>query len=507
MADGQRAALFSFGPAPADRCARDRPSPRRREALDRRRDFVVTDEMKVTVAGQAALLALGRTSPITSTACSRSSSTPAATCIRRVDRGSHRRRGLVSRADRALLAGRAGGRPRRQPGTQRRPSRVRPSTWTAWTARWTEPAAGRSRQLQTWYRVTEAEYLRLVGQARRNEVCLLDHYGASEPGRVFRRGHGVLLRAAARHAGATRRTLRRAAGFLPAGPGRVAARRHGRCPSQSAGRNDRRSRPRGENSGVAAESPPLADSDALFTLAVEYLSEEHYGLAARTPSRVIEAGPRRRRGLSTARPGAGEARPLPARRSKIATARSGCDPEDPAPIAPAGRPTWAWDSTSRRWKTSTSARGGQRRRRGLLSARPGLGGPGRLSPRGGRFQPSRWRIARWRRKSTTTAAWPTATWATHEDAKADLAKAFHSTARGSSGSSELPAQPGGGGHGDSGASRQIVAACRGSGTLSAPLRRPHSDPLPRRERGPQIASLMERYWDERRGSRKGRLPG
>ena len=40
-------------------------------------------------------------------------------------------------------------------------------------------------QLQTWYRVTEAEYLRLLGQARRDEVSLLDHYGASNRAEFF----------------------------------------------------------------------------------------------------------------------------------------------------------------------------------------------------------------------------------------------------------------------------------------------------------------------------------
>jgi MtfA peptidase len=40
-------------------------------------------------------------------------------------------------------------------------------------------------QQRTWYRVTEAEYGRLVGQARRNEVTLLDHYGASNRAEFF----------------------------------------------------------------------------------------------------------------------------------------------------------------------------------------------------------------------------------------------------------------------------------------------------------------------------------
>jgi Mlc titration factor MtfA (ptsG expression regulator) len=46
------------------------------------------------------------------------------------------------------------------------------------------PLAGREQE-QNWYRVTEAEYLRLVGQARRDEVALLDHYGATNRAEFF----------------------------------------------------------------------------------------------------------------------------------------------------------------------------------------------------------------------------------------------------------------------------------------------------------------------------------
>ncbi len=38
---------------------------------------------------------------------------------------------------------------------------------------------------KTWYRVTEAEYLRLVGSARRGEATLLNHYGATSRAEFF----------------------------------------------------------------------------------------------------------------------------------------------------------------------------------------------------------------------------------------------------------------------------------------------------------------------------------
>ncbi len=48
----------------------------------------------------------------------------------------------------------------------------------------TPPLTGRRRQ-RRWFRVTEAEYLRLVGQARRNDPSLLDHYGATNRAEFF----------------------------------------------------------------------------------------------------------------------------------------------------------------------------------------------------------------------------------------------------------------------------------------------------------------------------------
>lgn len=48
-----------------------------------------------------------------------------------------------------------------------------------------KPPLASRRQEQTWYRVTEAEYTRLVGKAERGEVTLLDHYGATNRAEFF----------------------------------------------------------------------------------------------------------------------------------------------------------------------------------------------------------------------------------------------------------------------------------------------------------------------------------
>ncbi len=47
------------------------------------------------------------------------------------------------------------------------------------------PALADPQERQRWYRVTEAEYLRLVGSAQRHEVTLLNHYGASNKTEFF----------------------------------------------------------------------------------------------------------------------------------------------------------------------------------------------------------------------------------------------------------------------------------------------------------------------------------
>ena len=84
----------------------------------------------------------------------------------------------------------------------------------------TPPLAGRERE-KTWYRVSEAEYRRLVGAARRHEVTLLNQYGATnraeffavatecffEQPRAMRRQHEELYAVLC--------------GFLPPGPGDV----------------------------------------------------------------------------------------------------------------------------------------------------------------------------------------------------------------------------------------------------------------------------------------------
>ena len=154
----------------------------------------------------------------------------------------------------------------------------------------TPPLEGRG-QLQTWLRVTEAEYRRLLGQARRDEVSLLDHYGAKSPAEFFavatecffERPHAMQQEHGELYAVLQDFYRQDPARWLP--DARVAA---------------LRSRPRGavdEPARVAkVRQSRLAilrsqDCDSLFTLAVQYLADARYALAARTLSRVIELHP------------------------------------------------------------------------------------------------------------------------------------------------------------------------------------------------------------------------
>ncbi|MGA2059896.1 MAG: zinc-dependent peptidase [Thermoguttaceae bacterium] len=142
----------------------------------------------------------------------------------------------------------------------------------------TPPLAGEQEKI--WYRVTEAEYLRLVGSARRGEVTLLNHYGAKNRAEFFaiasecffeqplamRRQHPELYNI-------LRDFYRQdPAQWLP----------------------DARISPSSVRCGSAGDTEmdpqqlQSATPDDLFTLSVTYLNEERYDLAERAASRAIQ---------------------------------------------------------------------------------------------------------------------------------------------------------------------------------------------------------------------------
>jgi Mlc titration factor MtfA (ptsG expression regulator) len=148
------------------------------------------------------------------------------------------------------------------------------------------PLAGHEQE-RTWYRVTEAEYLRLLGQARRNEVTLLDHYGASNHAEFFavasecfferpqamQREHAELY-------GVLRDFYRQdPAQWLPdaiisshGAHSRASARR------RASAEDDRKNRLAVLRSG---------NTDTLFILSDEYFDEGRYRLAAAAATRMI----------------------------------------------------------------------------------------------------------------------------------------------------------------------------------------------------------------------------
>ena len=146
------------------------------------------------------------------------------------------------------------------------------------------PLAGREQE-QNWYRVAEAEYLRLVGQARRDEVALLDHYGATNRAEFFavatecffeqpqamQREHAELY-------AALRDFFRQdPAQWLPDAKPKLPERKR---KSEVRRRTDRLAALRSEN------------ADTLFTLAVQYFNEGRYRLAAAAATRAIRLDPR-----------------------------------------------------------------------------------------------------------------------------------------------------------------------------------------------------------------------
>lgn len=156
------------------------------------------------------------------------------------------------------------------------------------------PLAGHE-QTQMWYRVTEAEYRRLVGQARRNEVSLLDHYGASnraeffavatecffERPRAMQQQHEELY-------GVLRDFYRQdPAKWLPDAVVSPKTSASSKAPEGHDKKGEGVERFRKRQLRMLRSNDP----DTWFTLAVTYMSEGRYALAARAATRAIELAP------------------------------------------------------------------------------------------------------------------------------------------------------------------------------------------------------------------------
>jgi Mlc titration factor MtfA (ptsG expression regulator)/Flp pilus assembly protein TadD len=146
------------------------------------------------------------------------------------------------------------------------------------------PLAGREQE-QNWYRVTEAEYLRLVGQARRDEVALLDHYGATNRAEFFavatecffEQPQAMHQKHAELYAALCDFFRQDPARWLPDAKPEV---RETKRKSDDHRRADRLAALRSD------------DADTLFTLAAEYFNAGRYRLAAAAATRAIRLAPR-----------------------------------------------------------------------------------------------------------------------------------------------------------------------------------------------------------------------
>ena len=134
---------------------------------------------------------------------------------------------------------------------------------------------------KTWYRVTEAEYLRLVGSARRGEITLLNHYGATNRAEFF----AVATECFFEQPQAMRQKHAELYGVLQEF--------YRQDPAQwlpdakiSASCAERKSA-----AGADADVAESAGADELFTLAQVYLNEGRYDAAEQTTSRAIRLDP------------------------------------------------------------------------------------------------------------------------------------------------------------------------------------------------------------------------
>lgn len=255
--------------------------------------FEITDEMKVTVAAQAAILTIGQAEPYYFDAVRSIIIYPGPY----VHPGENRRgpgymlgeswyRGPIVLSWKETLAG------------GRNESNGRNLVFHEFAhyldaldgdVDGTPPLAGRQRQ-RTWFRVTEAEYLRLVGQARRDEVSLLDHYGATNRAEFFAVATECFFEQPQAMRREHRQLYRVLRDFYRQDPARwlpdaTVVQRRRLAPTEY--EKSVRQRQRKRRLQILKSRRP----GALFTLAVEYFNERRYLLAAATATRVLALAP------------------------------------------------------------------------------------------------------------------------------------------------------------------------------------------------------------------------
>ena len=139
-------------------------------------------------------------------------------------------------------------------------------------------------QERTWYKVTEAEYRRLVGQARRREVSLLNHYGATNRAEFF----AVATECFFEQPHAMQRQHEELYAVLRDFYRQDPAQRWPDATITPSDEDQQAAQAGDQTDAVALQSE---DADELFTLAVVCLNDGRYELAEDAASRAIELNP------------------------------------------------------------------------------------------------------------------------------------------------------------------------------------------------------------------------
>jgi MtfA peptidase len=253
-------------------------------------DFEITDEMKVTISGQAAVMVLGLDEPYYFDRVK--------SIILHPDIYTRSRRLRLYTSEGSRLLGEAwyhspiilswrhalqAGRDQSNGGNVVLHEFAHHLDGLDGEVEGNPPLVGRERE-STWHTVSEAEYRRLVGSARRHEVTLLDHYGASnraeffavatecffERPRAMKRQHEEL------YAVLSDFYCQDPAEWIPDATV---------SPSQA---DQRAAEELREADAAALRSD---DADALFTFAVTCLNEGRYAVAEKAASRATELDP------------------------------------------------------------------------------------------------------------------------------------------------------------------------------------------------------------------------
>ncbi|MBL8828454.1 MAG: zinc-dependent peptidase [Planctomycetaceae bacterium] len=143
------------------------------------------------------------------------------------------------------------------------------------------PPLAHGEQTRRWYRVTESEYLKLVGNARRGEVTLLNHYGATNLAEFF----AVATECFFERPRALRQWHHELYGLL--------AEFYHQDPAlwladAAASEGDQQPRPRRRRAKRQGE---LESSDDYFSRGISFLNDEQYAAAVADFDRVIATKP------------------------------------------------------------------------------------------------------------------------------------------------------------------------------------------------------------------------